>query len=367
MFGEQSKSPVAGMFRFMPLEGANAVLVITPQADYLDDIQQWLERIDGAGDGVQLFSYELKYVKAKDLADRLAEVFGGGGGRSPDGSGAPTLMPGLESTEIKDSGVDDTGNSSAGDRQRHRRRLDGGMGSGMSLNPQQRRQRRGHAGSRGRQGRRVRGRRNQHPAGARHPAGVEVDQGRDRTPRRDAAAGAHRGAGGRGARSPATSSTASTGIFENAVTDAGLPSAVGRDALGTLAGSIRRPPATGGLAWTFLGRNAAAVINALDQVTDVQLLQTPSVVVRNNAEATLNVGSRIPISVGHVQPDGGTGNDGTFSQVQYLDTGVILKVRPRVTKDGMVFLDIVQEVSSPGRAASAADPQRQRPRSTPAS
>ena len=27
-------------------------------------------------------SYELKYIKAKDLADRLAEVFGGGGGGS---------------------------------------------------------------------------------------------------------------------------------------------------------------------------------------------------------------------------------------------------------------------------------------------
>ena len=39
----------------------------------------------------------------------------------------------------------------------------------------------------------------------------------------------------------------------------------------------------------------------------------------------------------------------TYSQVQYLDTGTILKVRPRVTKDGMVFLDIVQEVSTPGR------------------
>ena len=80
VFGEQSKSPVAGMFRFMPLEGANAVLVITSQANYLDDIQQWLERIDGAGGSVQLFSYELKYIKAKDLADRLAEVFGGGRG-----------------------------------------------------------------------------------------------------------------------------------------------------------------------------------------------------------------------------------------------------------------------------------------------
>ncbi|HSX64984.1 MAG TPA: type II secretion system protein GspD, partial [Pseudoxanthomonas sp.] len=67
---------------------------------------------------------------------------------------------------------------------------------------------------------------------------------------------------------------------------------------------------------------------------------------RNNAEATLNVGSRIPISSVTVNP--GLGGDSTYSQVQYLDTGVILKVRPRVTKDGMVFLDIVQEVSSPG-------------------
>jgi general secretion pathway protein D len=73
--------------------------------------------------------------------------------------------------------------------------------------------------------------------------------------------------------------------------------------------------------------------------------------VRNNAEATLNVGSRIPISSVTVNP--GTGTDTTYSQVQYLDTGVILKVRPRVTKDGMVFLDIVQEVSSPGTTPDA--------------
>jgi len=139
---------------------------------------------------------------------------------------------------------------------------------------------------------------------------------------------------------------------------AGLPSALGRDIWGDLAGSIR--PAGGplpGLNWTFLGRNAAAVINALDEVTDVRLLQTPSVLVRNNAEATLNVGTRIPIQSVSFNP-GGVGDSGTFSQVQYLDTGVILKVRPRVTRDGMVFLDIVQEVSSPGAvpASCAANP-----------
>ena len=134
-------------------------------------------------------------------------------------------------------------------------------------------------------------------------------------------------------------------FFERAVTDNGLPSAVGRDTWSTLAGSIKPAGGTSpGLAWTFLGRNAAAVISALDEVTDVRMLQSPSVMVRNNYEATFNVGDRIPISSVTVTPGL---SDSTYSQVQYLDTGIILKVRPRVTKDGTVFLDIVQEVSSP--------------------
>src|SRR3546814_8746247 len=124
VFGEQSKTPVAGMFRFMPLEGANAVLVITPQAQYLDQIQQWLERIDGAGAGVQLFSYELKYIKAKDLADRLSEVFGGSssGGRATGGDGNGSLMPGSDPFSIGGAGGKDDDYSDAG--------IASGMGSG---------------------------------------------------------------------------------------------------------------------------------------------------------------------------------------------------------------------------------------------
>ncbi|MDQ3159999.1 MAG: type II secretion system protein GspD, partial [Pseudomonadota bacterium] len=84
VFGEQGKAPTAGMFRFMPLDSSNSVMVITSQPKYLDDIQQWIDRIEGgSGDG-RLFSYELKYIKARDLADRLSEVFGGGRGGSGD-------------------------------------------------------------------------------------------------------------------------------------------------------------------------------------------------------------------------------------------------------------------------------------------
>jgi len=352
VFGEQGKSPVAGMFRFMPLEAANAVLVITPQPAYLDSIRDWLERIDGAGAGPQLFSYELKFVKAKDLADRLAEVFGAGGASRSARSSAPSLMPGLQSTEIKDSGVagDPTSSASVGSGADSA----GGTGEGtMSLDPRE-------SGD-----------------GA---VTIEVDGDRvgvsavdetntllvrsspqawrsirDVIERLDVMPmQVHIEAQVVEVKLTGDLKYGVSWYFEQAVNrpvedgGAGLPSALGRSIWGDIAGSIR--PAGGdlpGLNWTFLGRNAAAVINALDQVTDLRLLQTPSVLVRNNAEATLNVGTRIPIQSVSFNP-GGVADTGTFSQVQYLDTGVILKVRPRVTKDGIVFLDVVQEVSSPG-------------------
>ena len=136
--------------------------------------------------------------------------------------------------------------------------------------------------------------------------------------------------------------------LENGIPDADLRArASQKQGFGIDGGSIVGD--AGGFALSFLGHNVAALLTALDRVTDLRLLQTPSVVVKNNAEATFNVGSRIPVASVTVNP--GSGNAQTYSQVQYLDTGTILKVRPRVTRDGMVFLDIVQEVSSPGSAA----------------
>jgi len=350
VFGEQSKSPVAGMFRFMPLEGANAVLVITSQANYLDDIQQWLERIDSAGGSVQLYSYELKYIKAKDLADRLADVFGSGrGGQAGESGGPPSLMPGLESVELKDSDngstatLGDTGSSTG----------TGGGGNGtLSLSQQQN----GNSSltldvNGDRVGVSAVEETNSIIVRSSPSAWKSI---RDVIERLDVMPmQVHIEAQVVEVQLKGDLKYGVNWYFERAVTDAGLPDAVGRTTWSTLAGSIvpGNGQGGGGLSWTFLGRNAAAIISALDSVTDLQLLQTPSVVVRNNAEATLNVGSKIPISSVTFNPT--TGSDNTYSQVQYLDTGIILKVRPRVAKDGVVFLDMVQEVSSPGAQDTA--------------
>jgi general secretion pathway protein D len=123
---------------------------------------------------------------------------------------------------------------------------------------------------------------------------------------------------------------------------------------GSLIGSGDAP--TGGI-WNFVGGDTAAIVTLLDNVSDVRLLSTPSVLVRNNAEATLNVGTKIPVNSTSFNPisgDPGAGT-GTFTQVQYLDTGVILTVTPRISRDGTVFMEIEQEVSSPGNAQSADD------------
>ena len=361
VFGNDSKTPSAGMFRFMPLEGANAVLVITPQPAYLDQIQQWLERIDGAGEGSRLFSYELKYIKARELAQRLAEVFGasGGGassgdGRSTGGAGNVSLMPGTEPVQINDGGMNGTGGSvdfggsgSGGSG--------GGLGGGsLSLNQRD-------SGN---------GAVTLEVDGAR--VGVAaVEETNTLLVRSSASAWqsirevvekldvmplqVHIEAQIAEVSLTGDLSYGVNWYLERAMTDNGLgpfaaPGAGGPSKWSTLAGSIGGVSGAGAV-WTLVKNDAAAVITALDEVSDVRLLQTPSIFVRNNAEATLNVGSRIPISSVTVNP--GLGTDNTYSQVQYLDTGVILKVRPRVTKDGMVFLDIVQEVSSPGSEPDA--------------
>lgn len=356
VFGEESKTPSAGMFRFLPLENANAVLVITPQVRYLDQIQQWLDRIDTAGGSARLFSYELRYIKARDLAERLSEAFASIGNRG--GSSPASLAPGAIPSQLGsdgDRGMDNN-SSTLGST------LGGSSGSGSSngsLNLPQRQ-----------------------PGNVSVSLEVEGDRvGVSAVEETNTLLVRSTPQAWRSIREviekldvmplqvhieAQVAEVALTGdlkygvnwFFDNAV--------AGRALTGALAG-LTLPPAAGGswntfaggvtgndgVGWAFTGHNAAAVVSALDKVTDLRLLQTPSVFVRNNAEATLNVGDKVPINTTTVNTGVGTS---TYSSVQYIDTGVILKVRPRVTRDGTVFLDIVQEVSSASDVPDACNP-----------
>ena len=70
--------------------------------------------------------------------------------------------------------------------------------------------------------------------------------------------------------------------------------------------------------------------------------------VLNNQTAALQVGDQVPVLAQQVTPLGGgasTGNLLSANTVEYRDTGVILKIPPRVNASGGVLLDVSQEVS----------------------
>ena len=343
VFGEGGKTPVSGMFRFMPLEGQNAVLVITPQARYLREAQTWIERLDaGGGEGSRLYTYEVLYMKATDLADQLGQVFGGGSGGASgrsESNASPSIMPGLEPVQIRSTDTPAPDAAGARGREAAAQASGGassssGGGDGIALGNDQDV--------------------SISAVEASNALLVRASPGQWESIRRaierldTMPLQVHIEAQVVEVQLTGELSYGVSWFFENAVEDvAELPSAQGRSIWGDIAGTIGGD----GLGWTFLGKNAAAVITALDDVSDVRLLSTPSVVVRNNAEAKLDVGTKIPVNSTSFNPitgeNPGTGN-GTYTQVQYLDTGVILTVTPRISRDGTVFMEIEQEVSSPG-------------------
>src|SRR5271165_4977271 len=48
-FGTPDKSPLAGILRIIPIERMNALLIITPQPEYLEEAKKWIERLDKTG------------------------------------------------------------------------------------------------------------------------------------------------------------------------------------------------------------------------------------------------------------------------------------------------------------------------------
>lgn len=84
------------------------------------------------------------------------------------------------------------------------------------------------------------------------------------------------------------------------------------------------------------------VIDALSSITNVRVVSSPSVLVLENETATIKVGDQVPVKTLQSTTDTGTNND----SFEYRDTGVILKVKPRVSANGVVTIDLGQELSA---------------------
>jgi general secretion pathway protein D len=96
----------------------------------------------------------------------------------------------------------------------------------------------------------------------------------------------------------------------------------------------------------------SAILDALHTVTSVKVLSNPSLVVVNNQAATLQVGDVVPVSTGSATVL--TTSNTVVNTIDYRNTGIILRVSPRINANGNVNLDIEQEISnvSPTTATS---------------
>jgi general secretion pathway protein D len=100
-----------------------------------------------------------------------------------------------------------------------------------------------------------------------------------------------------------------------------------------------------GFSYFMKANDIAFSLNAISSVTNVRVLSAPSMVVLDNKQAILQVGDQVPIVTQSSQGVAGGGAP-VISNVELKDTGVILKITPRVNDSGVVTLDIEQEVSS---------------------
>jgi len=122
--------------------------------------------------------------------------------------------------------------------------------------------------------------------------------------------------------------------------------------------SATRPPTVvDGVANAFLNRTFPGfnfligpekqprlILEALHAVTSIKVLSNPSVVVIDNQPATLQVGDDVPISTGTANVL--TGNNTVVNTIDYRNTGIILRVIPRINVNGNIRLDIEQEISN---------------------
>jgi general secretion pathway protein D len=96
----------------------------------------------------------------------------------------------------------------------------------------------------------------------------------------------------------------------------------------------------------------SAILDALHTVTSVKVLSNPSLVVINNQTASLQVGDVVPVSTGSATVL--TTSNTVVNTIDYRNTGIILRVSPRINANGNVRLEVEQEISSvsPTTAAS---------------
>ena len=354
IFGPDSGMPLAGMVRFLPNERTNSVVAISSQPHYLSEVGDWIHTIDeGGGNEPQMYVYDVRNMKAADLAKYLRQIYGNGQIKDER---AAKVAPGLRTRSLSSltgaaSNTSDMGLNASSDSQDGLQQTEddsetevaddnaGGMG-GTGIEA---------VGTESGASQRL-------DNSTRITAQVSSNQLLIRT--RPAQWAEIEAAVKRLDNAPMQVQI-ETRILEvnlSGELDLGVQWYLGRlagnSASTTVANASGSQGALGGggaglgaadsLFYSFVSSNLQVALHALETNGRTQVLSAPSLVVMNNQQAQIQVGDNIPISQTTVNTNV---SDTTLSSVEYVQTGVILDVLPRINPGGLVYMDIKQQVS----------------------
>jgi general secretion pathway protein D len=309
-------APTKGLVRLIAMDKLNGVLAISPQAQYLEDVRRWVEVLDreGQNNEKKLFVYRVQNGRSDDLARVINRAFGASDGGSRGNQ--TNKSPESRATGNRETASPARSESAALDTSKA-----------------------GEAASAGLLDARI-------TSDETNNAIIVFATPRDYAIVEEALR--------------KLDVMPVQVMIEAAITEVNLTDALRfgvqwsfreGDADFTL-GDATASTAASALARTFPGfsvfysnnNDVRATLNALEGLTTVNVISAPKLLVINNQTAALQVGNQVPVSTGSavsVQ----NGNAPIVNSIEYRDTGVILKVTPRVNSSGMVHLDILQEVS----------------------
>lgn len=324
LFGESGNSPMAGMIKIMPIEHMNSIMIISASPEYLREMKRWVDRFDKTGpvEGQQLYVYKVQNSDAEHLAGMLSQIFSGKGSNSrAKGSKPSGLAPGLEPATVGENAA----------AQPKAKTLLGGMeggDGGVAINPDA-------------EVKIVADKTNNSlmilSSKAMYQQIMQALKRIDIMPMQV---------------------QVEASIMEVTLTEGmehGLQwyfnhngNTFGQTGITGLGDS--RP---GGFSFTLTGgsNGIRGVVNALARDSKVKVISSPSVLVLDNQTAEIRVGDQQPVYSGTVSTSDTGAN--SVQAFQYKDTGVSLQVTPHVNANGLVKMDVVQDITDVGEVDSA--------------
>lgn len=352
--------------RFLPIQRQNSVLVIADAPATLTRVAQFVRDLDQSGgrDEVQIFVYQVEYGRAIDLARVLSRLFGTGGSEPAERGPAieRAVAPGLAGSRLVGPVSLPGGQPGGGN-------LGGALGGGLAQ-PDPAGAQPGPAGG-------LAGAEPQQGAGGRGEAAPEGSAGF--TLAGPATPGGERAPGPRivadaNSNTIVVQATAHDWVRVEAalrrldqvplqvLIEATIAEVTLNDRLrfglqfalrsGNFSFNLtpdargaNATPGVPGVLGLFTDGSSQVALEALSGITNVNVISSPQLMVVSNQTAQLQVGDQVPIATQSAVPLDQVANSRIVNSIQFRDTGVILRVTPRVNSSGLIGLDVEQEVS----------------------